>query len=63
MTPATQWIRRRLKPISPAVSGPDISRLFIELADEGCIEIEDMERSWFGSLLTEGYSQIVWKPL
>jgi len=35
----------------------------IELADEGCIEIEDMERSWFGSLLTEGYSQIVWKPL
>lgn len=33
------------------------------LADAGRAEIVRMRRSWFGSLLIEGYSQIVWRPL
>ncbi len=35
----------------------------INLMNEDKIEVEDTQRSWFGSLLCEGYSQIVWRPL
>ena len=35
----------------------------IKLMDEGRIEVENTQRSWFGSLLCEGYSQIIWRSL
>lgn len=35
----------------------------IKLMNEGRVEIEDTQRAWFGSLLCEGYSQIIWRPL